>query len=259
MEGKMRESLSRPKIWEDEYVIRFFEVDARRKILFPSLWKFMQETAWNHANHIGIGYSDLTQSDHFWVLSRLSIEMKDYPSWGDQVKVKTWLLGGSRLFALRDFSVVTQDGRIIGGAKSAWVVLDQKSRKPQRIEPFLEGLSSLPDQHGTEVKLDKLPVPAHPDRKASFTVRYSDLDVNLHANSVKYMEWILDSYPLEINQTHHIATFEINFLAESGHGEELYIHSELQKALPPTTLHQVIRKEDGRELCRARVSWRKRE
>lgn len=253
----MTQSLSKPKTWEDEYLVSFYEVDAKNRVFLPSLWKYLQETAWNHANRIGIGYSDLARNDHFWVLSRLSIEMNEYPGWGDKIQVKTWLLGNSRLFALRDFSIVKEDGRIIGGAKSAWVVLDLKSRKPQRIEPFLEGLNPIPDQHGAETKLDKLPAPNDPDAETLFTVCYSDLDMHQHVNNARYIEWILDSYSFEMNQTHQITTFEMNFLAESNCGDELSIRSERQKDSIPTFLHTVIRKEDKRELCRARVRWKR--
>ena len=245
------------KNWEDEYLVSFYEVDAKNRVFLPSLWKYLQETAWNHANHIGIGYSDLARNDHFWVLSRLTIEINAYPGWGDKIRVKTWLSGNSRLFAFRDFSIVQENGRAIGGAKSAWVVLDLNNRKPQRIEPFLEGLNPLPDQHGAEAKLDKLPLPAHPGAEVLFTARYSDLDMHQHVNNSRYIEWILDSYPLEINQTHAVTTFEVNFLAESNCGDELSIQSERQGDSLPTFLHTMIRKEDGRELCRARVRWKR--
>jgi acyl-ACP thioesterase len=253
----MTQNLPKPKTWENEYLVSFYEVDAKNRVFSPSLWKYMQETAWNHANRIGIGYSDLARNDYFWVLSRLSIEMNEYPGWGDKIRVKTWLPGNSRLFAFRDFSILREDGRMIGGAKSAWVVLDLKSRKPQRIEPFLEGLIPLSDQHGAETKLDKLPAPVTADEETFFTVRYSDLDMHQHVNNSRYVEWIFDSYSFEMNQTHQITTFEINFLAESNCGDELSVLSERQKDPGPTFLHTIIRKEDGRELCRARVRWRK--
>jgi acyl-ACP thioesterase len=250
-------SLSKPETREDEYLVSFYEADAKNRIFLPSLWKYLQETAWNHANQIGIGYSDLAQNDYFWVLSRLAIEMNEYPGWGEKVVVKTWLLGSSRLFALRDFSIMKEEGRVIGGAKSAWVVLNLKTRKPQRIEPFLKGLSPLSDQDGAETRLNKLPAPSHPGSETFFTVHYSDLDMHQHVNNARYIEWILDSYPFEMNQTHHITTFEINFLAESNFGDELSIQSEQQKDSNPAFLHTMIRKEDGRELCRARVRWKK--
>ena len=146
---------------------------------------------------------------------------------------------------------------MIGGAKSAWVVLNLKSRKPQRIEPFLKDLNPLPDQHGAETKLDKLPAASDPGSKTFFTVHYNDLDMHQHVNNARYIEWILDSYSFEMNQTHYITTFEINFLAESSCGDELCVQSERQKDPILTYLHTMIRKEDGRELCRARVRWKK--
>jgi len=253
----MTQSLSKPSTWEDTYLVSFYEVDTKNQVFLPSLWKYMQETAWNHAHHIGIGYSDLAQNDYFWILSRLAIEMKEYPKWGDKIQINTWLLGNSRLFALRDFSVVKGDGRVIGGGKSAWVVLDFKNRKPQRIEPFLQGLNFRPDQHGVETTLDKLPAPGADGEEISFTVRYGDLDMHQHVNNARYIEWVLDSYSFEMNQTHQITTFEINFLAESACGDELSIQSERKTDSSPTFLHKIVRKDDGRELCRARVKWKR--
>ena len=253
----MTQILSKPKTWEDTYLVSFYEVDAKNRVFLPSLWKYLQETALNHAQHIGIGYSDLARNDYFWVLSRLAIEMKEYPGWGDKIRVKTWLLESSRLFAFRDFSIVKEDGRVIGGAKSAWVVLGLKNRKHQRIEPFLKELTPLTDQHGAETKLDKLPAPGAFNAETFFTVRYGDLDMHQHVNNARYIEWILDSYSLEMNQTHQITTFEINFLAESICGDELSSQTEQQKDSIPIFLHKIVRKEDGKELCRARVRWKR--
>jgi hypothetical protein len=65
----------------------------------------------------------------------------------------------------------------------------------------------------------------------------------------------LDSYPIEMNQAHQIHSFEINFLGESSHGDEISIYTETLEETPPVFLHNMIRKGDGRELCRARTGW----
>jgi acyl-ACP thioesterase len=78
-----------------------------------------------------------------------------------------------------------------------------------------------------------------------------------HVNNIKYIEWILDSYPFEMNQTHQIHTFEINFLAESSCGDDISIHTDMLKGSPLAFLHSVFRKEDDRELCRARTGWKR--
>jgi acyl-ACP thioesterase len=249
-----KESIKK-KSWEDEYSISFHEVDTKSEAFLPVLWSFMQETAWNHADHLRLGYSDLMEQQYFWVLSRLSIQMEEYPRWGDRIKLKTWLAGVGRLFALRHFSITGSRSNVIGTAKSAWLVLDLKNRRPQRIEPVFKHIEHLFDHLPSGEEPKKLPAPACPKMERSYTVRYSDIDMHHHVNNTKYIEWVLDSYPFEMNQTHQIHTFEINFLAESSCGDAILIHTEALQESPPAFLHHVIRKEDGRELCRARTGW----
>jgi medium-chain acyl-[acyl-carrier-protein] hydrolase len=245
------------KSWEDEYSIPFCEVDTKQEVFLPTLWSLMQETAWNHADHLRLGYSDLVAQQHFWVLSRLSIQMEGYPQWGDRIKIKTWLTGIGRLFALRHFSIANLKGDIFGTAKSAWLVLDLKSRRPQRIEPVFKHILHMFDDLPSAEEPEKLPSPIQSKMGKSYKVRYSDIDMHHHVNNTKYIEWILDSYPFEMNQTHHIHSFEINFLSESSHMDEISIHTEPLGDSPVVFLHSVFRKGDGRELCRAKASWKR--
>jgi acyl-ACP thioesterase len=248
---------SMKKSWEDEYAISFYEVDAKNEVFLPVLWSFMQETAWHHADHLRLGYSHLMEQQYFWVLSRLSIQMEGYPRWGDQIRVKTWLTGIGRLFALRQFSIADAKGKVIGSAKSAWLVLDLKSRKPQKIGPVFKHIEHLFDGLPAAEEPPKISIPVHPKMEKSYTVRYSDIDMHHHVNNIKYIEWILDSFPFEMNQTHRIHTFEINFLAESSWGDTITIYSEALQESPPAFLHEVVRKDNGRELCRARTGWKR--
>jgi medium-chain acyl-[acyl-carrier-protein] hydrolase len=244
------------KSWEDEYSIPFGEVDTKNEVFLPTLWNLMQETAWNHATHLKLGYSDLADQKYFWVLSRLSIYMDEYPGWGEKIKVKTWLAGMGRLFALRYFSIINPTGKTISTAKSAWLVLDLKSRRPQRIGPLFKKVLPLLDHPAEEEEPEKIPDAVHPREENLFKVRYSDLDMHHHVNNTKYIEWVLDHYPFEMHRKYHIHTFEINFLAEASHGDEISIHSEPSGDSPPAFLHSVFRKRDGRELCRAKIKWK---
>jgi len=245
------------KSWEDEYSIPFCEIDTKKEVFLPTLWNLMQETAWHHADHLGLSYSVLAEQNYFWALSRLSIRIEGYPRWGEKIKVKTWLTGMGRLFALRNFSITNLNGKIISTAKSAWLVLDLKSRRPQRIEPTFQHIRHLFDSLPQAKEPEKLPGPVQSKMEKSFLVHYSDIDMHHHVNNTKYMEWILDSYPLEMHQDYYIHSFQINFLAESSYGDEISVHAEPVEDLPNTFLHSVFRKNDGRELCRARASWKR--
>ena len=242
--------------WEDKYSISFHEVDMKNEVFLPVLWSRMQETAWHHADHLRLGYSDLMTQQYFWVLSRLSIQMEEYPRWEDRIRVKTWLAGTGRLFALRQFSIADLTGKILGTARSAWLVLDLKSRKPQKIEPLFKHLRHL-FNHLPPEEPEKLPAAGQPRSKKSYEIRYSDIDIHHHVSNIKYIEWILDSVPLEMNRTHQIHTFEINFLAESSYEDAISIQTETLQESPPAFLHRVLREGEGKELCRARTGWKK--
>jgi acyl-ACP thioesterase len=183
--------------------------------------------------------------------------MEEYPRWGDQIRVKTWLTGTGRLFALRQFSIADVTGRILGTARSAWLVLDLKSRKPQKIGPLFKHLQHLFDPLPPAEEPEKLPTLVRPKSRKSYEVRYSDIDIHHHVNNIKYIEWILDSVPFEMNQTHQIQTFEINFLAESSCEDAVSIQTEVLQESPPVLLHRVSREEGDKELCRARTGWKR--
>jgi medium-chain acyl-[acyl-carrier-protein] hydrolase len=121
-------------IWQDEYTIRSYEVDTQGNATLPLLCRLMQESAFNHAKHLGLGISWLTENDLAWFLSRQLIAIDTYPRWGDTIRVLTWPTERERLFWQRDFKLLDDDGNTIGRATTAWLVIDLAGRRPQRTD-----------------------------------------------------------------------------------------------------------------------------
>jgi medium-chain acyl-[acyl-carrier-protein] hydrolase len=250
--------LEKKWMWTDEYYISSYEVDARGKASLPTLSKFMQESAYNHANHLEFGYHQLKEKNLFWVLSRLSIKIDRYPQWGDKIKLCTWSSGVERLLAFRDFRLLDEQGAVIAAAVTAWLILDAHKRRPQRTDELKARVKLLPDQRALEERPVKIPGLSHPTMEgAFFPVRCSDLDLYNHVNNAKYIEWILDSFPGEMHREFAVAEFEINFLAEARIGDEAAIHTEKLKDAPLAFAHCIKRKADNRDICLARTAWKK--
>ena len=61
---------------------------------------------------------------------------------------------------------------------------------------------------------------------------YNDVDINGHINSVKYIEHVLDLWPMEWYREHPVRRFEIAYVAESYIGDVLHFflhkNSELE-------------------------------
>jgi len=245
----------RKKVWVDEYTIRSYEVDSRRKITLPALGRFLQETAYHHAHNLELGYTHLKEKNQFWVLSRLLIKMFNYPVWGDRIEVHTWPTGVERLFAIRDFKIADNSGITLGVAVSSWIILDSEKRRPQRPDFLKEEIGHLVGEPALEERPVKIPNIIDSPKGPVFPVRYSDLDLYNHVNNVKYIEWILDSYPVEMHHESEISTFEINFLSEAKYGNEISIYTESPDDAAAPFKHCIKRVTDERDICLSRVGW----
>jgi len=245
-------------IWREEFRIRSYEVDAQGKASLPALCQLMQEAAWNHANRLQFGYSHLKAMDLLWVLSRMLVRIDRYPVWEERIQVHTWPSGVDRLFAQRDFEILDEGSKIIAAATGDWLILDGKSRRPQRMEAFFgKRIRALPERRALKERPGRIPSIQDPEAPKFFPIRLSDLDLQGHVNHVKYIEWIVDSCPRGTNETHRIASLEIHFLAESTHQDEIAVFTK-ETAGPgsqPTLLHRLVRGRDRREVCRARTIW----
>jgi acyl-ACP thioesterase len=98
-------------IWTESHRICSYEVDITRRLTMESILRNFQEAAWNHAEHLQLGYSHLRGNNQAWVLSRMTVRVQTYPHWDQAVTIRTWPRGSQSLFALRDFEMLDKNGR----------------------------------------------------------------------------------------------------------------------------------------------------
>ena len=79
---------------------------------------------------------------------------------------------------------------------------------------------------------------------------YSDVDINGHINSVKYIEHVLDLWPLDWYRTHRVRRIEIAYVAEAHGGDQLSFYSE---ETAPNAYSIRIARTDGTEVARSHV------
>jgi acyl-ACP thioesterase len=219
----------------------------------------MLDSAWGHTKDTDFSYSELDDEGQFWVLSRFLAVFHNLPRWDDEIIVETWGKGTDKLFGLRDFVIhsrSTQAGSMIGeklvSATSAWLIIDRKTSRVQRIESLGRNFPMQLQRNELDIKLEKIQARPAEHTGLQDTVRYSDLDVNKHVSSSKYMQWILDSFPIEYYEGKNLKSFEIDFLAEAKLGDKV---SVLVSDTPGGFYCEVKRDDDNADLCRAIVLW----
>ncbi len=242
-------------VWRETYQIRSYEVDCRNRLSMLSMFSFMQEAASKHAAALGVSIHQLLAENYTWLLSRLKIRIASYPGWNDALQVSTWPSGTQQLFALRDFQLQDGGGQTIAAAVSAWLVIDLEKRRPVRIGPFVERLRPVEGGHILPDRLDKLAPLRDHTHERNFAVRYSDLDINQHVNNVSFVEWVLESVPAATLNSSVPVEFEINFLAEAFYEDHVRATCHPQNPEQSEFHHSLTRRQDGRELARARTVW----
>lgn len=95
-----------------------------------------------HANYLGIGYARLQADGLAWVLSRVSLEMKRWPSVGEEYALRTWVEGCNRLFSQRNMEITSvESGEVLGYARTIWMAIDIKRRVAGEIPSLDTGAS----------------------------------------------------------------------------------------------------------------------
>jgi acyl-ACP thioesterase len=210
----------------------------------------MQEAAYQHAEHLELGHSRLSERGLAWVLSRQRIEIIRFPQWGDTLEVQTWPSGSDRLFFYRDFEITDGHGEPVLQSATAWFIIDLEKR--ERAQPeWLDEVDIPVSPKVFDSKMGRLRECACEDG-SSIPVSYGDLDMNGHVNNIRYIEWVLNHLPLDFHQSNHLKSLEMNYLSEAVYGHRVSVcEHEIE---PGLFSHGVM--AGGNELFRARSVWR---
>jgi len=238
------------KVWQENFRINWYDTDLNGHIKMSSIANYLQESAWRHAEHLGFGYEDAQRRNEFWVIVALMVRMVDYPQWGDKITVETWPKGIDRLFAFRDFKIISEDGKVLGAATSTWMILDQDTHRPKKVDIVKPVLHLAVRQDILAENPPHLPVLENFNSSVSRQVQFSEVDFYGHVNNTRYLDWCLDAIPEVWHHSHKIRCMIINFLSETHYGENIrvdYLMSE------DSILFQGNREADGKAIYRAEL------
>lgn len=247
--------MTTPNIWEEDFRVLTFHMDPRGKAHLSSICNFLQEGASMHAAYAGFGYEYMMGNNQVWVLARQKVIVDTYPVWNDQLKLKTWSRGKEGIFYIRDFIVENEKQEPIIKATTSWAAINLKTRRPELVKGLEDGLRSVKEKIAIEGKLNKLPELSKPVFTRKRQIEYTDIDLVYHVNNVKYIELIMNSFPLKIHKQKKVKTLEINYLGEAKYGEEVLVYTDQNPEQKNSYLVNIIRESDKKEICRASLEW----
>ncbi len=244
-----------PWVWDQHFEVRAYEVDLRGRLATGALCDWLQEAAGQHARALGWAMEELPQRGLTWVLSRLHLRLSGRPECGAVIRLQTWPFGVRRLYAVRDFRACDGEGGEVAVATSGWLLLNLTSRRPIRPPAELETLAASAPGRALEDEFAHLPSAEQGEPVARFTTRFSDLDVNRHANNAALLRMVLDGMPAAVLLGTSPSEVEVEFRAEVGLGEILEARIAAAEKGEGAYLHSLVRSSDGYEVLRARTRW----
>lgn len=204
-----------------EFTVDAYLADFKGKATLPMIGNFILQAATKHAEERGFGFSSMKSRNLAWVLSRMLIEMYEYPRNEEKMTIKTWVADINKLFTERCFSFENVKGEKIGYARSIWAAIDLQTRRPTNILE-LEGLRQyLIDEACPIEQMKKIHSLKENEKIAEILVKYSDIDINKHLNSMKYIEYFVNLFDIDLFIEKEIWRFAINYIKEVHYGSRL--------------------------------------
>lgn len=251
-----------PKIGKYNFVAEPFHCDFTKHLFIGHLGNNLLNAADFHSNDRGYGVNYLNSVNKTWVLSRLSVELDEIPAIYEDFVVETWIDSVMRYFTNRNFKITNKDGYVYGYGKSIWAMIDTTTRQPvdilktsnETISEYLETDYANPIKKSSRVKLDD-------DLKLqqSILTTYSDIDINGHVNSIKYIEHILDLFPIEYYKKYRIKRFDIAYIMESHNNDKLNFYTNIDSINECNNAVSVRVTKSGfkeeKEVCRCQFSF----
>lgn len=249
-------------VLSDRFFLSAGETNAEREMSLPLLTSKLIDIATSHANNLGIGNPSMESGNTGWVLSRLTIEMTDYPIIDEYYELSTWVESWNRHFSERAFCLNGSHGEIKGFARSIWMVLNTETHSNAGLQGLNFNQEWIADRECPIERQGKhypiLTEEESQDAKGKFLIadsvnkyvfRYSDLDAYRHVNTVRYVQLLMNQFSLSMHDAFYVKRIELSFLNEGKYGEPLEIlcHEYMQsEMLTGSDSHDSL--ESGHEL-----------
>ena len=242
------------KMSEEIINIRYSDIESDKTLKPFSLLNFFQDIASDNAERLGFGYSYIYPQNLMWVLLKYRIEFEEYPTDVQNLILKTEPRGCHKLFAYRNFELLSGDRKLLARASSTWSLVDFKTMNIVNVENVIatNPYMSKFEQGEKDLKYQKIPAQTSVDYTKEFEVRYNDIDVNRHANNGNYIVWALEPIPYDYRITHKLKTIDMVFKKEIKYGEKLVSLVQIDGNQTISVLKHAQTQED---LCLVCCNW----
>ena len=245
------------KDYTKQYEVMYRDVNYKLKCKLSTIVDLFCDVGNLHAEAVGDTIEFQLSHGCAWVFYKYDIKIHRYPKYRDKIYVTTMPVGFKKFYAFRKYLIKSEDGELLAEATALFFFINIQKRRPARI--LKEQYEIYGEEGDMEVAIDmeKIEKMEREDHYKEFQIRYSDIDSNTHVNNVKYIEWAIESVPIEVIKGYEISRIKIVFERETTYGNRIHVSAEVrEKENGLVTLHRITNLE-GDELTLLEAHWRK--
>lgn len=263
-----------PLVHERTFRVRHYECDAYGHVNHAHYLRYMQEAAFDASAAAGYDIVRYEVMERHWLIRETEIMYLRPLTYGDSVKVKTWVADFHRVRSRRMYELSHADSsELIAQASTDWVYIDTARQRPVTIPDemirafFPEGLSERANR--------RKPFPdAPPPPPGVFTMRrrveWRDIDTAQHVNNANYLAYVEDC-GIQVAEAHGwpiqrmmesdfgivVRRYRIEHKQPALLGDELELSTWISDIKRSSALrhYTITRVQDGELLARVRVLW----
>lgn len=241
------------------FTIPYYDCDMSGGVRPISLLKYLGEASSIHSDTLGMGADRCIEMNYAWILNRWRVRFDSYPKAQEEISIETWPSHFYKFYANRDFDIYDFNKNKIGKASSLWVLIDIKRGRPIRITDEIYDKSHIVDEKSFD-DFSALDENMAMDKEMQFRVRKTDIDYNQHVNNVKYLDWMLEVIPREVEEGYLLREFEIFYKKEVKFGEmiisKIRNHEKREDIIEFN--HKIVDVEKGELRTLGKTIWEKR-
>ena len=214
-------------IYRQEFHIEPVAVDCFGRLKPSMLLLYAQEVAGHHSDLLSFTYDSLAARGLFWAIIRNRVQITRLPREHETITIETWPMPTTRTAYPRSTVAYDAQGNELFRSVSLWVLMDRENRS--MVLPGKSGVDLEGTLRGTELASPRSLSPRPMAQSRSRTVSFTDLDVNVHMNNTRYLDWIMDLLPSQFHRDHSIKDFTLCYMNEALEGQSLNLNWELDE------------------------------
>ena len=219
-------------VFTQSFFLSAGETNAEQEMSLPVLVSKLIDIATAHANSLGIGNPSMAYMNAGWVLSRLTIEVDEYPKVNETYVISTWIETFNRHFSERAFKICSSAGKLYGYARSIWMVMDTVKHTNVGLshlnlsEEYICGEKAPIARQAKHMPIIEADCVAEVAKGAltathpafDYRFKYCDLDSYRHVNTIRYVILLLNRFSLEEHDLTFVKRLELSFMHEAKYG-----------------------------------------